>query len=943
MSYNVRKTVAVALSLVLGASHAYAGLIIRGGDGLVMTGADGIQYEDTNGLVMTGADESLIGVNGITVTRTSGVALRWEDGLVMTGADGVTYRAERADSVSINHLNGLVMTGADGLVMTGADGTQYQAVSVRIRQADGLVMTGADGLVMTGADGLRKAEENGLVMTGADGLVMTGADTVRLVRAAEVTATGPDGSVYSVSGDGLVMTGADGLVMTGADGVAMREVQGLVMTGADGFLMASVGGATGVGLQSVDPELAALLEQSTNDEHINAAIIYHSAVTESDLATLRGIGVTGGTRFRVLPVVLVTATPTQLAAVSSLPTVRALYGNRTLQWTADTSRETTGLKRARADADLTQRFSNVPVSGAGVTVAVIDTGIDATHHDLAGRVARNVKLADLQGLPSLDFSYPVNLEGLQNTDQAYGHGTHVASVVAGEGKRSGGRYAGYAPGARLVGLSAGEANLFFVLGGFDYILQNRAALGIRVVNCSFSANTLFDLDDPVNVATKMLTDAGVNVVFSAGNTGPGHGSLNPYAAAPWVISVGSTDARGRPSKFSSRGEFASGMFRPSVVAPGEAVVGARASGVNVTGAAGVVGDTGLTNGEQKYYTTASGTSFSAPQVAGAIALMLQANPNLRPSDVRAILRRTSTPLQPFLSHEVGSGMLNTHAAVLEAAFPARYISEYRGSLDRGQVAFYKDAPQEFAGAAMPGQWTEVGLTIPDGALLASVQIAWGPFQSANDLALYMDDPAQTTRGSSNGINLPGLTGKRERAVLTKPQPGQWNARVAHTVGLAATLQDFSGTLEIGRVDYAPLADTSAYAGTAAYDDIRQALRHFVMLPDGDLFRPDAAATRADAAAALLMGARVPLYVAAQPMFTDVTDPWLRSYVESAHMAPAGAIFPNVSAGGVFNPSGQLERLTAAVALVRAAGLEAEAQASAGEPLAYTDAAQIPLP
>src|SRR5918998_909027 len=129
ISYKVRKTIAVALSLMLGASHAYAGLIIRGGDGLVMTGADdGIQYEDTNGLVMTGADESLIGVNGITVTRTSGVALRW---------------------------------------------------------ADGLVMTGADGLVMTGADGLRRAEENGLVMTGADGLVMTGADTVRVVRAAQ--------------------------------------------------------------------------------------------------------------------------------------------------------------------------------------------------------------------------------------------------------------------------------------------------------------------------------------------------------------------------------------------------------------------------------------------------------------------------------------------------------------------------------------------------------------------------------------------------------------------------------------------------------------------------------------------------------------------------------------------------------------------------------------
>jgi len=90
-----------------------------------------------------------------------------------------------------------------------------------------------------------------------------------------------------------------------------------------------------------------------------------------------------------------------------------------------------------------------------------------------------------------------------------------------------------------------------------------------------------------------------------------------------------------------------------------------------------------------------------------------------------------------------------------------------------------------------------------------------------------------------------------------------------------------------------------------------------------------------------MGARVPLYVAARPMFADVTDPWLRSYVESAQTAPGGALFPGTQAGGPFNPSKKLDRLTAAVALVRAAGLEAEAQGSAGETLAYTDAAQIP--
>ena len=110
---------------------------------------------------------------------------------------------------------------------------------------------------------------------------------------------------------------------------------------------------------------------------------------------------------------------------------------------------------------------------------------------------------------------------------------------------------------------------------------------MRVLNCSFSANTVYDTNDPVNVATKMLTEAGVNVVFSAGNSGPGMHTLNPYAVAPWVVSVGATDSHGRLASFSSRGAFASSLFRPTLVAPGVNVVSLRGSGIaNVTGAEG---------------------------------------------------------------------------------------------------------------------------------------------------------------------------------------------------------------------------------------------------------------------------------------------------------------------------------------------------------------------
>ena len=100
-------------------------------------------------------------------------------------------------------------------------------------------------------------------------------------------------------------------------------------------------------------------------------------------------------------------------------------------------------------------------------------------------------------------------------------------MIAGNGARSSGRYAGVAPGAKLVGVSAGVLDLLSVIEAFDYILSKRQELGIKVVNCSFSADTFYDPNDPVNVATRMLTDRGVSVVFSAGNNGPGMDTLNP--------------------------------------------------------------------------------------------------------------------------------------------------------------------------------------------------------------------------------------------------------------------------------------------------------------------------------------------------------------------------------------------------------------------------------
>lgn len=936
----------MTLVVLVMVSPVMAGLNISRSNGIVMTGADGIVMTGADGIVMTGADGFFnANTNGIVMTGADGIVMTGADGIVMTGADGVAYpnsvRMVSADGIVMTGADGIVMTGADGIVMTGADGATYHVDSVTVVLPTGIVMTGADGIVMTGADGVQQKAGDGIVMTGADGIVMTGADGIVMTGADTVRVMGADGTAYSVAPDGLRFSGVDGIVMTGADGIVMTGADGIVMTGADGLLTTSLPVSTG--LQSVDPELAVKLNTLADDSNVNAAIVYHHLPTEADLADLRSIGIVGGTRYRVLPVVTVTGTRDQLSSVSRLPAVRSLYGNRTFTFNSEPEvRAVTGVNRVWKDSEIIGANSGLPVTGKNVAVAILDTGIDATHGDLAGRVVKNIKLADTQSA-HVGFNYPINSDHLENTDNLYGHGTFVAGVVSGNGGLSGGKFSGVAPDARLVGLGAGDLTLLYVLSGFDYLLANGRDLGVKVVNCSFSANALYDANDPVNVATRMLTDAGVSVVFSAGNTGPGQHTLNPYAAAPWVVSVGATDTQGRLAGFSSRGGFASPQFHPTLVAPGVDVVSLRGSGIaNVTGAQGLAGADAnrLSSTELPHYTTANGTSFSAPQVAGAIALMLEANPSLTPAQVKGILQRTATPLPPYYSYEAGTGMLNVHAAVLDATFPTRRIGMWRGTVDRDQVEFVSDAPTQFSGTVQPGSSAEATLPIPEGVVGASVQISWGPVWSTNDLGLSVSDQTGLIRAQSNTLNLPGLNGKRESVSLISPAAGAWRINVGNTFGGLSTSQEFYGVMEINRARYASMQDIGSLS-PALREDIYQSLRSFTMWPIGSRFRADFGVSRSDLATALVLSARVPQYLPGQPTYRDVRDSSTMLFVESVQASPTGPLFIDVVKDGQFRPWENASRLVAAVAVVRAAGLRSEAEARAGTPLAFLDGANIP--
>src|SRR5205085_9484153 len=198
----------------------------------------------------------------------------------------------------------------------------------------GVVLTGADGVVLTGADGV--------VLTGADGVVLTGAD-------------------------GVVLTDADGVVLTGADAFTYTGVDGVVLTGADS-----------TGIKSIDPELALTLNLLPDSSALNVFLVFHRMPTDDDINALRAAGIVGGTRFRNLPIVITNATKSQIAAISTLASIRSIYSNKPFEFFSDDPRVMTGQRDTMYDQRLTARHGGMPISGQGVTVAVIDTGIDAT-------------------------------------------------------------------------------------------------------------------------------------------------------------------------------------------------------------------------------------------------------------------------------------------------------------------------------------------------------------------------------------------------------------------------------------------------------------------------------------------------------------------------------------------------------------------------------------
>src|SRR3954462_12858782 len=290
-------------------------------------------------------------------------------------------------------------------------------------------------------------------------------------------------------------------------------------------------------------------------------------------------------------------------------------------------------------------------TGLGVTVAVVDTGVDTTG-DLAGQVVRGV-----------DFTS----EG-DGTDR-YGHGTFVAGLIAGTGLHSNGAIEGMAPDAKLVSLKIsgadGATDVTLVLEALEWLKDFASTYNIRVVNLSlgFASSQSYGVD-PLDYAVERLWSAGITVITAAGNGGNAPGTVLVPGNDPFVITVGSSNDRttvnnndDKLATFSSSGPTVDGVAKPDLLAPGRSIVSSRSPGSTVDQAnpGSAIGDV---------YGKGSGTSFSTGIVSGAAALLLSKSPWLTPNQVKQRLVTSARALPGGATAATGTGVVDAWGATM---------------------------------------------------------------------------------------------------------------------------------------------------------------------------------------------------------------------------------------------------------------------------------------
>ena len=472
-----------------------------------------------------------------------------------------------------------------------------------------------------------------------------------------------------------------------------------------------------------------------------------------------------------------------LAAVAADPRVVRVMIDRPAFPTLDRTGRTIGSTVMREEYGVT---------GKGVGVAIIDSGITSYHDDLY----RTRNRPDTRRVAHFrDFTRASGSTLWAGTTELphdeYGHGTHVAGIIAGNGVDSRGARAGVAPGAHLIGLKVldaeGNGYVSDVIAAIDYAIAVKAVYNVRVINLSVASAVIESYNvDPLALAARRAVEAGIVVVAASGNLGRNaadaaqFGGITSPGNAPWVLTVGASTHQGTAWRsdddvagFSSRGpSYIDFAAKPDLVAPGVGIESLSDPHSTLYATFPDFLIDGAVTTWYKPYLSLTGTSMAAPVVSGTIALMLQLNPDLTPNAVKAILQYTAQirPGEHVLAQ--GAGMLNARGAVRLAAF--------FGSPRSGVPAGYRD-------------------TIEGEDVAWARHIIWGNYRVVGGVPL----PGRTSTAWATDVTWGALT-------TPAGQPVVWGARTAENIVWSTTADE--------NIVWSTAADENIVWSTAGADE-----------------------------------------------------------------------------------------------------------------------------
>ncbi|MBW3621488.1 MAG: S8 family serine peptidase [Actinobacteria bacterium] len=419
-------------------------------------------------------------------------------------------------------------------------------------------------------------------------------------------------------------------------------------------------------------------------------------VTPTLLDAVEALGVTRALEVRSIDALAVTTPAALVPALAELPGVAAVVPQRRLSLTLFHSKQQINAHEADQAEPYEaggRSFERPGVTGEGVTVGIIDSGIFAEHPDFGGRVTLglNFEFTELQqsgGIPAEEWDAYAEATGPSALQDEVGHGTHVASTVGGDGSAAQGDkdLSGVAPAVEMVSLKiASAANGVIEDVGFeenamfaiDYLIRH-PELGVTLTNNSWGLlpeepSSIPGAGEPTdfpaaNEMVEAASAAGITMVFAAGNDGPDPDTIkDDPGGAPSAITVaaackgeenGGSCPEGQITDFSSRGMEDGSGAQVDVAAPGDQIMAAASPSI-------LLPLTKCRGPEEPFYYCISGTSMASPHVAGAVALMQQANPGLTPTQAEECLTSTAVDmLEPGVDIHSGHGMIDTEAAII---------------------------------------------------------------------------------------------------------------------------------------------------------------------------------------------------------------------------------------------------------------------------------------